>query len=96
MPIDAAWRTLLEASGRRNDLVPNFLDPQSFIMVLALIVPGLIINYVRTQFITGRMQNHSDAILSYFTLSTIYGAMVLSTLNWLRQDELIEPVGGGL
>jgi hypothetical protein len=53
--------------------MPDFNYPQSFSFVLALIVPGLIITFVRTQFTTGRMQKHSDAMLSYFALSAVYG-----------------------
>jgi hypothetical protein len=73
--------------------VPDFSDPQSLKLILALIVPGLIITYFRTQFTTGRMQKHSDAILAYFTLSAIYGAIVLPILNWLRQGDITDPMG---
>lgn len=64
----------------------DFNNPQSIYLILALIVPGLIITYVRAQFITGRLQNHTDAILSYFTLSSVYGAMVLPILVWFGFD----------
>ena len=45
-------------------------------LVLGYVVPGLIIIYVRAQFLTGRLLPHKDAILSYFTLSVIYLAIV--------------------
>lgn len=76
--------------------MPNFSDPQNTYLVLALIVPGLIITYARAQFTTGRMQKHSDAILSYFTLSAIYGAIILPILDLLRQGEITDPMGAGL
>jgi hypothetical protein len=41
-------------------------------IVLGYIVPGLIILYVRAQFLNGRLGPHKDALLSYFTLSIIY------------------------
>lgn len=41
-------------------------------LVLGYIVPGLIILYVRAQFLTGRIGPHKDALLSYFTLSVVY------------------------
>jgi hypothetical protein len=41
-------------------------------LILGYIVPGLIILYVRAQFLTGRIAAHKDALLSYFTLSVIY------------------------
>jgi len=44
-------------------------------VILGYIVPGLIILYVRAQFLTGRIGPHKDALLSYFTLSIIYLAM---------------------
>jgi hypothetical protein len=65
--------------------MPDFSKPETIYLVLALIVPGLVMTYVRAQFITGRMQKHSDALLSYFTLSAVYGAISLPTLDWLRQ-----------
>ena len=70
----------------------DLTDPQSLEMVLALIVPGLIITYFRAQFLTGRMQKHTDAVLSYFTLSAIYGAIALPTVGWLRQGEVTDTM----
>jgi len=45
-------------------------------LILGYLVPRLIIIYVRAQFLTGRILPHRDAILSYFTLSVIYLAIV--------------------
>jgi hypothetical protein len=45
-------------------------------IILGYIVPGLIILYVRAQFLTGRIGPHKDALLSYFTLSIIYLAIM--------------------
>lgn len=65
--------------------MPDVSDPNNAYLVLALIVPGLIITYVRAQFITGRMQKHSDAILSYFALSAVYGAIALPISElWMK------------
>lgn len=41
-------------------------------LILGYIVPGIIILYVRAQFLTGRIGPHKEALLSYFTLSVIY------------------------
>lgn len=73
--------------------MPEFNDPQSAYMVLALVVPGLVITYIRAQFITGRMQSHSEAVLSYFALSTVYGAIALPTIDLLRTWSESESVG---
>jgi hypothetical protein len=45
-------------------------------LLLGYIVPGLIILYTRAQFLTGRITAHKDALLSYFTLSVIYLAIM--------------------
>jgi uncharacterized membrane protein YedE/YeeE len=45
-------------------------------LFLGYIVPGLIVMYVRAQFLTGRIGPHRDALLSYFTLSVIYLAIM--------------------
>ena len=50
-------------------------------LILGYIVPGLIILYVRAQFLTGRIGPHKDALLSYFTLSMIYLAIVNATVS---------------
>lgn len=95
MPTNTSGGALLEASGRRYDLMPDFTDPKSIYLILALVVPGLIITFVRAQFITGRMQKHSDAVLSYFALSTVYGAIALPIWELFSQDMSAEPIGVG-
>lgn len=47
-------------------------NPEAFRMVLYFVVPGLIAVFVRAQFLSGRMQKHSDAILTYFSVSVVY------------------------
>ena len=42
---------------------------------------------------TGRMQKHLDAILSYFPFSSVYGSIGLSLLDWFWQDEVTDPMG---
>jgi hypothetical protein len=64
--------------------MPDINDPQSAYLILALVVPGLVITYVRAQFITGRMQKYTESFLSYFALSAIYGAIVIPIFDWLR------------
>ncbi|BCG80103.1 DUF6338 family protein [Mesorhizobium sp. 113-3-3] len=44
---------------------------------LALLVPGLLILYVRTQFLSGRAPSHTEALLSYVVVTVIYYAVVL-------------------
>jgi uncharacterized protein DUF6338 len=52
-------------------------------LALWFIVPGVIIAFVRTQLLTGRLRTHADNILSYLVLSLVYYGLTLP---------LIEPV----
>ncbi|MDO6459052.1 DUF6338 family protein [Celeribacter halophilus] len=64
--------------------MPDFSNTTTIYMTFALVVPGLVITYFRAQFLTGRMQKHTDALLSYFALSAIYGAIALPIIGWLQ------------
>lgn len=46
-------------------------------MTLGFIVPGLIVLFVRSQFVTGRRPSHSESLLSYLTVSVICYALAL-------------------
>ncbi|MCA1746061.1 MAG: DUF6338 family protein [Bacteroidales bacterium] len=57
--------------------MPDISEPNIVYAILGLLVPGVVITFMRSQFTTGRMQKHSDALLSYFVLSIVYWALVL-------------------
>lgn len=60
-------------------------------LILVLIVPGLIIVFVRAQFLRGQNSPHSEAILSYFTLSVFYYVLMLPIVNALfGVDKLLD------
>ncbi len=61
----------------------DYLEPKNIYFLLAVIVPGLVITYTRSQFITGRLQKHSEALLSYVALSAIYGALAVPFADFL-------------
>ncbi|MEM8564537.1 MAG: DUF6338 family protein [Pseudomonadota bacterium] len=67
--------------------MPELGDPATLYLTFAFVVPGLVITYFRAQFTTGRMQRHSEAILSYLALSALYGALILPAISWLMEDE---------
>ncbi len=46
-------------------------------LTLGFLVPGLIVLFVRSQFVTGRRPPHAAALLSYLTVSVIYYALAL-------------------
>ncbi len=52
--------------------MPDFKGLQNFHMILFFIVPGIVIVYVRSRFITGRMPSISENVLSFIVLSLIY------------------------
>lgn len=63
-------------------------SPENIQAALTLVVPGLIILFMRGQFLTGRAGRHADAMLSYFTVSAIYLTVTLPVFSWaaLRDD----------
>ena len=46
-------------------------------LALAFLVPGLVIFYVRSMFITGRRPTHSENVLTYLVLSVVYYALTI-------------------
>lgn len=51
-------------------------SPEAFRVVLYFIVPGLIAVFFRAQFLSGQMTKHSDAILTYFSVSMVYWSIL--------------------
>lgn len=49
--------------------MPDLKGFENVQLVIAFIVPGLIIAYVRARFVNGRMDKFSEAILSYLSLT---------------------------
>jgi hypothetical protein len=52
--------------------MPDFKGTDNCYLVLAFVVPGLIIFYVRSKFISGRSPSHAENMLTYLVLSLIY------------------------
>lgn len=64
-------------------------------LTVALLVPGMIILYVRSQFTTGKLSGLSNALLPYLTVSCVYYALVfpIATLPWVRELDYQDPLG---
>jgi hypothetical protein len=62
--------------------MPDLTDIGNIYLVFLVIVPGLIIVYVRSQFISGRIPSRTENILGYFVLSVIYYALTLPIFEW--------------
>ncbi len=54
----------------------DFLKIENVPFILFFIVPGLIISFIRAQFIKNRVLTNSESVLSYLTISMIYHALV--------------------
>lgn len=52
---------------------------------MGLLVPGLIILFVRSQFVTGRMPSHSAMLLSYLAVSLVYYALSFLLLDPIQR-----------
>lgn len=50
-------------------------------LILGFIVPGFVVLFVRSQFVTGRNLSHSAALLTYLTVSVVYYALVLPVVD---------------
>ena len=60
----------------------KLLSLNSLYLILVFIVPGFIALSVRSQFITGRILSENKvSLLSYLTISVIYGALVLPFID---------------
>lgn len=71
--------------------MPKLLSLNNLYLILVFIVPGFIALSVRSQFITGRISPQNKAsLLSYLTISVIYGALVLPFVDpaWLKESRL--------
>lgn len=62
--------------------MPELTSIDTIYLVLAFLVPGLIASFIRAQFITGRMPSHTEAALSYLTLSIIYYALAFPFVEY--------------
>ncbi len=56
------------------ELLKNF---DQLLAAMGLLVPGLVILFVRSQFVTDRRSSQSAALLSYLTVSLVYYAIAL-------------------
>ena len=65
---------------------------ESLYLILGFIVPGFIVLFIRSQFVTGRDPSYSKAFLSYLTVSVVYYALVLPLLDFVLSIQ--EPYYG--
>ena len=56
-------------------------------LVLAFVVPGLIVTYVRSQFVTGRMRSPKDDAVAYLALSVLYYGIAFPGIEYLLAND---------
>lgn len=69
--------------------MPDMKDLMNVQLVIAFIVPGLIISYVRARFITGRIEKLSEAALTYLSLTVVYYGLAIPFVAYV----LDQPAG---
>jgi len=52
--------------------MPDLKNIESIYLVLAFVVPGMVIAYVRAQFLTGRIRTFSDNVVAYLAVTVLY------------------------
>ncbi|MCJ2007035.1 DUF6338 family protein [Methylobacterium sp. J-092] len=63
--------------------MPELKDLNNIYLIAAFIIPGLIISYMRSRFITGRMEKFSDAALGYLALTIVYYGFSIPVIGWI-------------
>ena len=63
--------------------MPDLTSFENLYLILGFLVPGLVVLFVRSQFVTGRRPAHEAALLSYLTISVIYYALALPFVDFV-------------
>ena len=61
--------------------MPDLKSLENLYLVMGFIVPGLVMTYVRAQFITGRTKALTESVLAFLALSLLYYGPVLPLSN---------------
>ena len=61
--------------------MPNLVFFDNIYLVLLFFVPGLVVLFVRSQFVTGAKFSHSAALLPYLAISVIYYALAFPLIE---------------
>ena len=65
--------------------MPELKSLDAAYLALGLLVPGLVLVFVRAQFTTGRIPPPKDSLLSYLAISAVYYAFALPVVEWVLQ-----------
>ncbi|MDE0149666.1 MAG: DUF6338 family protein [Rhodospirillaceae bacterium] len=75
-----------------DSILLNIKPFQDLYLTLGLLVPGLIVLFVRSQFVTGRNQPHTEAFLSYLVVSAIYYAIAFPIIDFFQSIEISQYI----
>ena len=67
--------------------MPDLKDLNSIYLIVAFVVPGLIATFVRAQFINGRIDKMTDAVLGYLVITLIYYGLSIPVISWILTFE---------
>jgi len=68
------------------------MSPEALKALFIYAVPGIVLMYSRSQFLTGKLPLAKDAILPYILLSLIYHAIVFPFASGMYRDQIYEGV----
>ena len=66
----------------------SLIDTYDMYTAPAFLVPGLIILYCRSRFVTGRRVLHAMSLLDYLAISLIYYALMLPAIDYIASTKL--------
>jgi hypothetical protein len=67
--------------------VPDIKSIQSIYLLLGFVVPGMVIVFVRAQFLTGRMKTLSESVVSYIALTVLYYGLAAPFVEYVLTFE---------
>src|SRR5882672_7754908 len=73
--------------GLESGAMPDLKSIQSIYLVLGFIVPGMIIAFVRAQFLTGRLRTLSESIVTYIALTVLYYGLAAPFVEYVLTFE---------
>ena len=68
----------------------DFKSLENVSYIIVFLVPGIIISYVRSKFLTGRIPSRTDQVLYYFSITVCYYAVIypfVHYINWTQQSD---------
>lgn len=57
-------------------------------LISAFLVPGLVAAYIRSRFLTGRVDLSKEGMLVFFTISLIWSGLTVPILSWIGNTQL--------